>query len=233
MMLLFKAWLESRTRFLLSVAGLAGLSIVFVIFNHDVRAAYTDRDLTYADYIFRAIFKGHLRDIFVVLALMLGMGGLERERAFGTAAFTLALPIGRWRFTAARGLAGVVETAVLALLPAVLTPALSPLVHESYSWAQALQFAGLWTGGGILIFAIGFLASVLFAGEYSAPIAAIALLFGYSFAADLPGAERYIVDVHDTMNGTGPHGFKTLASLAFTALTMMALTACVTAKKDY
>jgi hypothetical protein len=80
MMLLFKAWLESRTRFLLSVAALGGLSIVFVVFNHDARAAFTDRDLTYADYIFRAIFKGHLRDIFVVLALMLGMGGLGSGR---------------------------------------------------------------------------------------------------------------------------------------------------------
>lgn len=42
---------------------------------------------------------------------------------------------------------------------------------------QALQFGVLWAIGGALIFARGFLASVLFPGEYSAPIAALIFLF--------------------------------------------------------
>jgi ABC-2 type transport system permease protein len=169
----------------------------------------------------------------VILALMLGMGGLERERAHGTAAFTLALPIGRWRCGVARGLAGVIETVVLAFLPAVVVPVLSPLVHQSYSWAQALQYGVLWTTGGVVIFAMGFLASVLFGGEYSAPIAAIAFLFAYSITADLPGMERYIIDIQDTMNGTGPHGLKTLTWLSFTAIGMISLGAYITTGKDY
>jgi ABC-type transport system involved in multi-copper enzyme maturation permease subunit len=233
MMLLYKAWLESRTRFLLSVLTLACLSTSFVLFNSDARAALADHNVTYADYIWKAIFKGHLRDIFVILTLMLGMGGLERERAYGTAAFTLALPIPRWRSVAARGFGGAIQTTALSFLPAVLVPALSPVVHESYSWTHALHFGVLWTTGGVLIFALGFLASVLFAGEYSAPIAAIAFLFAYSIAADLPGVERYIVDIHDAMNGTGPHGFKTLASLSATAVGMIALAAGITTGKDY
>jgi ABC-2 type transport system permease protein len=233
MMLFYKAWLESRTRFVLSLLTVAGLSTAFVLFNHDVRSAVTDHDVSYTEYIWRAIYKGHLRDIFVILALMLGMGGLERERAHGTAAFTLALPIGRWRFGVARGLAGAVETLVLAFLPAVVVPLLSPLVHQSYTWAQALEYGVLWTIGGVLIFALGFLASVLFAGEYSAPIAAIVFLFAYSITADLPGMERYIIDIHDTMNGTGPHGVKTLAWLSFAAAGIVSLAAYITTGKDY
>jgi hypothetical protein len=78
MMLLYKAWLESRVRFLLSFLAMAGLSVVFVFFNHDVRTVVTDHDVSYAEYIWNGIFKGQLREIYVVLALLLGMGGLDR-----------------------------------------------------------------------------------------------------------------------------------------------------------
>lgn len=233
MMLLYKAWLESRTRFLLSFVAMAGLTGVFVFFNHDVRNAVTDHDVSYAEYIWKGVFKGQLRDIYVVLALLLGMGGLGREQAHGTAEYTLALPVSRWHLIAVRGLAGVIEVTVMSFLPASLVPALSPFVHEFYSWGQALPFAVLWTVGGVLIFAMGFLTSVLFSGEYSAPIAAIIFLFVYSITTDLPGMERYIVDIHDTMNGSGPHGIRTLAMLAFTAAAMIGLAGYITTKKDY
>ena len=233
MMLLYKAWVESRTRFLLSFLALAGLSVVFIFFNHDVRTVVTDHDVSYAEYIWRGIFKGQLRDIYVVLVLLLGMGGLDRERAYGTTGYTLALPVSRWRFIAARGIAGVIETSILSFLPATLVPALSPWVHEFYSWRQALQFGVLWTVGGIFIYSMGFLASVLFSGEYSAAVAAMIFLFAYSITADLPGVERYIIDIHDTMSGSGPHGFKILAVISLTAAAVIGLAGCITTRKDY
>lgn len=233
MMLLYKAWLESRTRFLLSFLAMAGLSIVFVYFNHDVRTVVTDHDVSYAEYIWEGIFKGQLRSIYVVLALLLGMGGLDRERENGTVGYTLALPVSRWRFIAARGIGGAIETTVLAFLPAILVPALSPCVHEFYSWGQAFQFGFLWSIGGALIFTMGFLASVLFSGEYSSAMAAVILLFAYSITTDLPGLERYIIDIHDTMNGSGPHGFKTLATISLTAAAIIGLASYITTKKDY
>ena len=233
MMLFYKAWLESRSRFLLSVLAIGGLSIMFVLLNKSVRDAITPEAITYQNYIWKAIFKGHLRDIFVILALMLGMGGLERERSYGTAGFTLTLPIARWRFTAVRGLAGMIETAALAILPALIVPLCSPLAGQNYSWLTALKYGLLWTVGGLLIFALGFLASIFFAGEYSAPIAGIGFLFAYSILADLPGVERYVVDIHDTMNGTGPHGLTTLATLSLVAFTMIGLGGYVTMRRDY
>lgn len=233
MMLLYKTWLESRTRFLLSFFAIVGLSAVFVIFNHDVRAVITDHDVSYAEYIWEGIFKGQVRDLYVILALLLGMGGLNREGARGTAGFTLALPVSRWRLIAARGVAGAGEITCLAFSPAVLVPALSPYIHESYSWKQALHFGLLWTFGGFLIFTIGFLASALFSGEHSAAMAAILALFAYSIAADLPGVERHLIDIHDTMNGSGPHGFSTLATISLVAASMVWLAAYITARKDY
>jgi ABC-2 type transport system permease protein len=233
MMLFYKAWLESRTRFLLGLLALAGLSAAFVFFNHDLRTVLTDHDVSYGEYIWRGIFKGQLRDIYVILTVLLGLGGLDRERSYGTAGHTLALPVSRWHLIAARGIAGMIETTVLSFLPAGLVPALSPFVHESYSWQLALQFGTLWAIGGILIFAIGFLASVLFAGEYSAAIAAIVTLFGYSITTDLPGVERYLVDIHDVMNGSGPHGVTTLAAISITAMAAIWLAGYITSRKDY
>ena len=233
MMLLYKAWLESRTRFLLGLVALSGLSAVFVLFNHDVRAVVTDQNVSYGEYIWRGIFKGQLRDIFVILTLLLGLGGLDRERSYGTAGHTLALPVSRWRLIAARALTGIIETALLAILPATLVPALSPFIHESYPWRLAFQFGALWTIGGILIFAIGFLSSVLFAGEYSAAVAAIVLLFGYSITTDLPGVEHYLVDIHDVMNGSGPHDVTTLAAISIAAAATIWLAGYITSRKDY
>ena len=233
MMLFYKAWLESRTRFLLGLLTLTGLSAVFVFFNNDVRTIVTDHEVSYVEYIWKGIFKGHLRDIYVILTLLMGLGGLDRERSYGTAAYTLALPVSRWRLIAARGIAGMIETAVLAFLPASMVPALSPFIHESYPWRLALQFGTLWTIGGILIFAIGFLASVIFTGEYSAAIAALVVLFGYSITADLPGMEHYLIDFHDVMNGSGPHDASTLAAISLIATITIWFAGFVTSRKDY
>ena len=232
-MLLYKAWLESRTRFVLSVAAIVGLIVLFVLMNRDARADVADRNITYSQYLWSAIYKGYLRDIFVIVVLLLGMGGLGRERAYGTSGFTLALPVSRWRFTTTRAAVGLSQSTVIAFLPAILLPLLSPLVHETYPWSQSLHFAVLWTFGGVFVFTIGFLASTLFTGEYSAPIAAVALLFAYSMLADLPRVERYVIDIHDFMKGTGPQGLSALAAVSTFSMMLIAAAGYITRRKDF
>jgi ABC-2 type transport system permease protein len=233
MMLLYKAWLESRTRFGLSVIAMTGLIALFVFMNRDVRADVADLNATYSQYLWSAIYKGYVRDIFVVVVLLLGMGGIVRERAYGTSGFTLTLPVGRWRLSMTRASVGLAESAILAFLPAILLPLLSPLVNETYPWSQALRFAVLWVLGGSFVFAIGFLASVLFTGEYSAPIAAVALLFAYSMMTDLPRVEGYVIDVHDFMKGTGPQGPPALAAVSASSFMLIAAAGYITRRKDF
>jgi ABC-2 type transport system permease protein len=94
-MLWYKGWRESRTRFLLSAVTIAGLCVLFVLIQSDSRASIDSEPLTYVGYIWRTIYKGYLRELFILLVLLLGAGGLLRERAYGTAGYTLALPISR------------------------------------------------------------------------------------------------------------------------------------------
>jgi ABC-2 type transport system permease protein len=233
MMLLYKAWLESRTRFLLSVIAIVGLIALFVFMNRDVRADVADLNVTYSQYLWSAIYKGYVRDIFVVVVLLLGMGGIGRERAYGTSGFTLTLPVSRWRLIEMRAAVGLAESIIIAFLPAILLPLLSPLVNETYPWSHALHFAVLWAFGGSFVFAMGFLASALFSAEYSAPIAAVALLFAYSIVTDLPRVERYAFDIHDFMKGTGPQGPPALAAVSTSSIMLIAVAGYITRRKDF
>ncbi len=221
-MIWYKAWRESQARFLLSACTIAALCVAFVLFHRE-GADFADRSKTYIEYIWRIVYKGYLRELFSVLALLLGVGGLTQERDSGTAGFTLALPVSRLRFVSIRAAIGLMEIAVLAFLPALVIPALSPFVGQAYPCSQALQFGLLWSAGGAFLFAIGFLASIVFAGQSTAPVVAIVAMLSYSALADLPFVERYIVDIHDLMSGAGMYYFQPRVYLLVGPLPWMAL----------
>jgi ABC-type transport system involved in multi-copper enzyme maturation permease subunit len=244
-MLWHKAWLESQARFLLSALTIAGLCAGFVLFHRD-GARIFDRPPTYVEYIWELVYKGYLRDLFVLLTLLLGVGGLLRERDFGTATFTLALPVSRLRLVSVRAALGLLQVAALSLLPALAIPALSPLMGQLYPWRQALQFAVLWAVAGSLIFMMGFLASSLFGGEYTAPVVAFLALLVYSVIADLPVLERHSLDIHDIMSGAGmpyfqsngslligPLPWNALAVILLIVLSMVALAGRITRRQDF
>ena len=226
-MLWYKAWLESRTRFILGALTIAGLCVGFVLFHRDGVRMFASPP-TYVEYIWELVYKGYLRELFLMLTLLLGVGGLLRERDFGTSSFTLALPVSRLHLVSVRAALGLVQVAALSLLPALLIPALSPLKGELYPWSQALRFAVLWAVGGGLIFMMGFLASSLFGGEYTAPVVAFLGLFVYSVIADLPLFERRSLDINDIMSGMGmsyfqPNGSQLIGPLHWNALAVISM----------
>lgn len=207
-MLWYKAWRESRGTFLLSAAAIGLLCAAFALLRKEAGGGISDEPLPYAVYIWKAVYRGYLREVFVILVLLLGMGGLMRERDNGTAGFTVTLPVSRRRLVLVRAATGLLEVIGLALLPAVLIPGLSAVAGESYPYAQAWQFALLWAAGGGFIFTIGFLSSCIFSGPYTPPIAGFLALMVYSLLSDLPVPERYSLDVHDVMSGTGRSWFE-------------------------
>jgi ABC-2 type transport system permease protein len=246
MMLWYKVWRESRVRFLMSAVALAVICASFVFFHRDASGGISDEPLSYPVYIWRITYKGYLRELFMILAILLGLGGLTRERDQRTAGFTLALPVSRWRLLATRTLLGLGQVVLLATIPAIVLPLLSPLIGQAYPSSQAWAFAILWATVGSLIFAMALLASVLFAGEFTASVAAILGLTAYSFLADVQPVERYLTDIHDVMSGidmpylaertgvlTGSLPWATLFTLLLAAATLVAIGARITDRQDF
>ena len=207
-MLWYKAWRESQGIFLMSAAAVSLLCLAFALLHKEASGGISNEPLTYAVYIWKIVYRGYLREVFVILVLLLGMGGLMRERDTGTAGFTVTLPVSRRRLVLVRAATGLLEVLGLALLPAVLIPGLSAVAGESYPYPQARQFALLWAAGGSFIFMIGFLSSCIFTGPYTPPIVGFLALMVYSLLSDLPVPERYSLDVHDLMSGTGRPWFE-------------------------
>lgn len=141
MMLFYKAWCESRIRFLVAALAMAGYCAFMVIFWRQNQAPFSVRMAghTYSEYADNLIFGSFGKVTFVVSVVFLGLGGLLRERAHRRAAFTLALPVSRAQLVGTQVAVGLTELALLALLPALLIPPLSAIVHQSYPIAEALR----------------------------------------------------------------------------------------------
>lgn len=178
--LLGKAWRESRVRFFCSLVLLASLVIYAVLtspgFLTRYNSRFPDKELIYSAYIWSGLFHYALQGLWVLAAFIVALGGLTRERVTGVALFTLALPVRRLDLFLTRASLAWAEAIAFALGSAVLIPALSAIVGESYPFLQAFAF-GAWMGAtGLVIVNFGLLLSVMFEGEFTAPVVGLCTL---------------------------------------------------------
>ena len=237
-MLWYKAWRESRTRFAIFAVTLVAFCFFAVLFRRRIQADGSAilpllRAHDYNQYIYNVIYSGTLKGVFALLTIFLGLGGLLRERRYRTAMFTLALPVSRLQLVATQMGVGLSELAVLSLVPAVLIPSLSALVHQSYPLAQALHFSVLWFGCCSIIFAASFLLSVVLGGEYTAPVVCYVALMLQSLSASWPALRPYRLNLMWTMGEVervhwdSQHNFLISDPLAWARLLIMMLIALV------
>lgn len=244
-MLWYKAWCETRARLLISASVLLWACIVIVLLHKGMRA-HADEPMTYASYIWQAIYKGILRDVFIVLVIGLGVDGLLQERARGTAGFTLALPVGRSRLMAVRAGVGLAEMVFLAILPVLVLFIGSPVVGESYALVQALEFSVLWAVCGMVIFGTAFLLAVILPGEYSSWLVSFVVLVVYSIGVNMsPLRTHRALDLFQVMNGTMLPYFRQaegmlpglpflpLAVMMLLSLGLLALAAQIAQRRDF
>ena len=113
-MLWYKAWLETRARFLISLIGMVALASYY-LYNESCGVGTN----TGVDWYYRALHTGHcmIAVMWVAAVMFLMMGGLLREKALGTSTFTLSLPVSRTRLMEVRVLFGLSEALALALVP--------------------------------------------------------------------------------------------------------------------
>jgi len=163
-----KNWLESRTRFIGSVAVML-LVVAWDILDSKHGMSRFDRipPITFAQYVAH-LFGGHFQWLWVTSVLFLGLGGLVREDALGTAQFTLTLPFRRRQWILIRSALGLIQAAVLALIPVLVIPVAASIVGYSYSAWEALKFSGLLFMAGVVFFFGSIFWSSLLSGEFSA-----------------------------------------------------------------
>jgi hypothetical protein len=247
-MLWYKVWRESRVRFLISAAAIAGICLVRVLFEqrffpgvaHEAPGVHN-----YIQYLYWTIFGGAGRGLLQLSCLLLGLGGLQRDRKQNTLGFTLALPISRPHLVLTRAIVGAVQVFVLSLIPPFLIWATSPLVHQSMPLAYGLGFIPFWTIGGLVTFGITFLCSVIFTSEYTALAVGYLSYMFYLAACRHPRLNRYPLHVADFMSGrfghamdshtllwTGTAPFTLIAGFALAAIVLVSVSAFITTRQD-
>ena len=182
-MLWYKAWLETRSRFLTS---LATLTIFCAVFVHQALSV-TQGNSGFSQGLLRSEWKaGFYRLLFVsqqyvviiwVLAVvLLGMGGIVREKSTGASSLTLSLPVSRARLLGVRVGVGVLEAIVLGVVPWSAIFAVSSLARMPIMISQVEFYVMLLIGGGLTYFAMAVLVSSLVEGEYTAPAVAFGVV---------------------------------------------------------
>lgn len=202
-MLWYKSWLETRWRFAIGLALLL-LSACSTVAMYpelvrllpaidspvDVGSALgrrmqeaLDLSRSYRGYVWSNTFRQNLPQLLAVFAAMLGAGGLLAQASGGGALFTLSLPATRDRLLAIRAATGLGELLVLAVLPALLVPLISPIVGETFSIVDALAYALCMFVAASVIYSLSFLLSTVFADVWRPTLIAL----GVGIAAAIAG----------------------------------------------
>jgi ABC-type transport system involved in multi-copper enzyme maturation permease subunit len=176
-MLWYKVWLETRTRFLISLVGSTALCASRVSDLNRSAPSWTQ-----SSYRYLILHSGQQLLVlpWLVAITFLMMGGLLQEKSNGSASFTLALPVSRARLMNVRICAGLMQSALLVVVP------WAAMYTAAYFWApahfarQVLFYVIVLASGGAVFVGSALLISSLVESTYLAPMitAGIALACG-------------------------------------------------------
>jgi hypothetical protein len=190
-MLWHKAWLETRWRFLIGLAVLTCSAVVVVYTYPYVAARIASLDAATADvggmlgaqiregltvtreyrgYVWWQWFRQNLRDVWTVLAVLLGTGGLLAQTT------------------------GLAELTALAFMPTLAIWMLSPTIGQQYSAVEGVVHAICMVIGGTVFFSLAFALSTVFADVWRPALIALAAFYAISFleiAAEMNGTPHF------------------------------------------
>lgn len=206
-MLLYKAWIETRVRF---VAGLiaAAMVCIFYLEQHAwlVRwwAAEMQNPHGYHDewmplaihqygwYLWHFLYDNYLQQVWSLFAILFVFGGLTRERNGGTVFFSLGLPVSRRRWLLSRLVVALIEGITLSMFAVLVVVIGSVVIHQTYSLTQVLLHAALMVAAGVFLIAFGNLCYTLFPGNYLSLMLTLVLL-----GAPYLWLQTYMQHMHD------------------------------------
>lgn len=172
-MLWYKAWLETRGRFLVSLVSLTLFCGLFV--HHALDMIRPEWKVAFNRLLF--VTQEFLALMWILSAILLGMGGVVYEKAVGTAALSLSLPVSRARLQLSRVAVGALEAVALGVIPWLTILTISWRAKMPVQTAQVGVYVLLLIAGGLVYYAMAVLVSSLVEGAYSAPAVAIGLVF--------------------------------------------------------
>jgi hypothetical protein len=190
LMLWYKAWHESKARFLYVLAGMVVLSGLLV-FSHNSWGPLPAL-INYHGFIFHAIYFRFFHAAWVFSTLFLALGGLLAERHQGTALFTLSLPVRRRSMLLARAGMGAAQAFATAIIPSMSVSLFSLLAGHTYPLIQTVEFALLLVAGGLAFFSLGLLLSIMLAVDWAPLAVGIPMIAAvYTFTRRQPGLRAY------------------------------------------
>jgi ABC-2 type transport system permease protein len=174
-MLWYKAWMETRSRFLIALVGCTALCsrVVSVFLKQEAPSQ-----------LGQVLHTAHetLAYTWLLAVTLLMMGGLLREKAVGSSSFTLSLPVSRLRLMSVRIGMGFMEAVTLAILPWIAMLFTAKVAGDTHFIAQAGFHLLLLLGGGLFFLALSFLISSFVEGEYTAPIVSCGAIIMLAYA---------------------------------------------------
>ncbi|HEV8579585.1 MAG TPA: hypothetical protein VGX68_10950 [Thermoanaerobaculia bacterium] len=197
-MLWYKSWLETRWRFLIGLALLlcsaAGAVLSYPqvlkllpqvppnvdgLLGVKIREA-ADLARSYRGFVWSSWFRQNLTQAASLFAVLLGTASfLSLE---GGALFTLSLPVSRRRLVGVRAATGLAELFVLAFVPSLLIPLLSPSVGERYALGSTLIHSACLFIAASVLFALALLLSTVFGDVWRPLLIALAVAFALAVA---------------------------------------------------
>jgi hypothetical protein len=175
--LALKNWRETRARFAIGVAAAVTLSAVFTLAHgwiivrwRDEMAAHPEWRhpiwfgqvfASYPHFVWHYLYQDMLQKVFVIAGVLLGLGGLAREHARGTAAFVLSMPVSRGTLLAVRALVASGEIIALAGISAMTVVLCSLVAHEPYPVTHAIVHSSLLAAGALVVLAASLWVSTL------------------------------------------------------------------------
>ena len=255
-MLWYKVWLETRWRFLigLAIVTLSALGAVAAYprvvallplvpsvqiggeLGRRIReSAELMRD--YRGYVWSQWLRSSMTNMVSLFAVLLGTGGLVTQASGGGALFTLSLPVTRKELLGVRAATGLAELLVLAFLPPLLLPLLSPGVGQSYAVGDALVHGACLFVAATVLFSAASLLSTVFGDVWRPALIVCGVASVIGLAEPFAGAiSRYslfgIMTAESYFRGDGVPWLGLLASAAVSAAMLSAASSNL-ARQDF
>jgi ABC-type transport system involved in multi-copper enzyme maturation permease subunit len=194
-----KAWLETRARFLTGALVTVAVTAFMTLMRPRIVAQW-QRDLLehpewrnpvwfddvlrdYSFYLWHYLYQDMLQKTVIVFAVLLGVGGLTREAAYGTVGFTLALPVRRRTLVMTRAAVAALEVLALGALALLTTMVCTLIIGETYTAEHGALHSTLIVAGGCAALAASLALSTAVEGEHAPALIGLATVTLFYFVA--------------------------------------------------